>query len=90
VNIVWSPQALGDREAIWEFIAADDPAVAVRVDADFADAVDRLAVFPELGRAGLIPGTRELFPIHNYRIVYELSGKHVWILAIVHTSRTWP
>lgn len=90
MRIVWSPQALGDRDAIWEYIASDNPAAAMRVDTDFEEAVDGLADHPELGRPGLIPGTRELFPIHHYRIIYEISGREVWVLTIVHTSRLWP
>ena len=90
MRVVWSPQALGDRDAIWVYIAADNPSAAIRVDADLADAIGGLGDYPELGRPGLIPGTRELFPIHSYRIVYELSGDEVQILAIVHTSRVWP
>lgn len=62
----------------------------MRVDLDIEQAIDGLANHPELGRPGLIPGTRELFPIHNYRIVYEINGQDIWILAIVHTSRSWP
>lgn len=90
MRIVWSPQSLVDRDAIWEYIASHSPAAAARVDADFDDAVDRLAEYPDMGKVGVVAGTRELFPIYNYRIVYELSGDEIWILAIVHTSRLWP
>ncbi|GAA4106287.1 hypothetical protein GCM10022249_01880 [Enteractinococcus coprophilus] len=33
----------------------------MRVDTDFADAVENLAEYPELGKPGLVSGTRELF-----------------------------
>lgn len=72
MRVVWAPQALDDRDAIWAYLAADNPSAAIRVDAELGD------------------GARELFPIHDYRIVYELSGEEVQILAIVHTSRRWP
>jgi len=90
MRVIWSPQALEDRDAIWTYIVADNPPAAIRVDADLADAIAGLGDHPELGRPGLIPGTRELFPIHSYRIVYDVSGDEVWVLAIVHTSRLWP
>lgn len=90
MRVVWAPQALDDRDAIWAYLAADNPSAAIRVDAELGDGASTLADHPEFGRPGLIPGTRELFPIHDYRIVYELSGEEVQILAIVHTSRRWP
>jgi plasmid stabilization system protein ParE len=36
------------------------------------------------------PGTRELIPHESYRLVYEVEGDTVWILALVHTARMWP
>lgn len=86
MRIVWSRQALSDRDTIWEFVASDDLFTAQRIDTEFASTVDELAEYPELGRPGLVPGTRELFPVPNYRIVYELNDDEIWILAIVHTS----
>jgi plasmid stabilization system protein ParE len=43
-----------------------------------------------LGRQGKIPGTRELIPHESYRLVYEIAGESVWVLALVHTARQWP
>lgn len=61
MRIVWSPQALGDRDAIWEYIASDNPAAAMRIDTDFEEAVDGLADHPELGRPGLIRARENSF-----------------------------
>jgi hypothetical protein len=33
---------------------------------------------------------RELIPHENYRLVYEIQGETVWMLAPVHTARKWP
>ena len=90
MRVIWSRQSLEDRDAIWRHIASDNPLAANRVDAAFEEAVDGLAEFPELGRPGLVSGTRELFPVHGYRIVYELNGQEVWVLTIASTSRLWP
>ncbi|QIK63309.1 type II toxin-antitoxin system RelE/ParE family toxin [Leucobacter viscericola] len=38
----------------------------------------------------MIPGTRELFPVKQYRLVYETTKDKIWVLAIVHTSQRWP
>ncbi len=60
------------------------------MDARFSNAAGRLANHPKLGRPGKIPGTRELIPHENYRLVYEIEGETVWVLALVHTARQWP
>jgi toxin ParE1/3/4 len=60
------------------------------MDEIFSAAVSRLAEHPLLGRGGQIPGTRELIPHENYRLVYEVRADTVWILTLVHTARLWP
>ena len=90
MRLVWTPEALQDRFDIWDYIAADNPQAAVRMDKLFGDAAARLIEHPKLGRPGMIQGTRELIPHESYRLVYEISGDTVWILALVHTSRMWP
>lgn len=42
------------------------------------------------GRAGKIAGTRGLIPHESYRLVYEVEGGIIWVLALVHTARMWP
>lgn len=87
----WTPEAVKDRTAIWDFIAAENPGAAIRIDEAVGDAAARLAAHPKLGKAGLIQGTRELLLAQKtYRLVYELDADTVWILAVVHTSRLWP
>lgn len=88
--VVWTPEAEQDRAEVWDYIAADNPRAAVRLDALFSDAVARLAEHPRLGKPGKIAGTRELIPHESYRLVYEIEREVVWILALVHTARQWP
>jgi toxin ParE1/3/4 len=90
VRVVWTPEALQDRADVWDYIAGDNPRAAVRMDELFSDAAARLVDHPKLGRPGKIQGTRELIPHENYRLVYEISGEAVWMLALVHTARQWP
>jgi plasmid stabilization system protein ParE len=79
VIVVWTPEAEQDRAEIWDYIAADNPKAAAR-----------LGEQPRLGKVGRIPGTRELIPHESYRLVYEIDGDTVWLLALVHTARRWP
>jgi toxin ParE1/3/4 len=60
------------------------------MDRLFSDAAARLADFPMLGRAGKVPGARELIPHESYRLVYQIEAETVWVLALVHTARQWP
>ncbi len=85
MRVVWTPEA-----DIWDYIAADNAAAAARMDQLFSDAAARLVDFPKLGRTGGIPGTRELIPHESYRLVYEVEGETLWVLALVHTARRWP
>ncbi|KAF1069713.1 MAG: Toxin RelE2 [Pseudomonas citronellolis] len=90
MRIYWTPEAVQDRTDIWEYIVAENPAAAVRMDELFSTTVAKLKDFPEMGRPGKAPGTRELIPHESYRLVYQLNGETVWILALVHTARLWP
>ncbi|MBK9572352.1 MAG: type II toxin-antitoxin system RelE/ParE family toxin [Rhodoferax sp.] len=89
MRVFWAPQAQQDRSDIWDYIAADNPRAAVRMDELFSEAAARLVEHPKLGRAGRIAGTRELIPHESYRLVYEIERETVWILALVHTARQW-
>jgi toxin ParE1/3/4 len=90
VRVIWTPEALHDRAAVWDYIAADNPHAASRMDELFSAAAGRLTDFPMLGQPGKIPGTRELIPHENYRLVYEIDEEVVWVLALIHVARTWP
>ena len=90
MNVVWTPEAEQDRDDVWLYIADDNPQAAVRMDELFSSTVARLSDHPKLGRPGQIPGTRELIPHKNYRLVYEVDGETVWILTLIHTAQQWP
>lgn len=90
MKVVWTSGALQDRLDIWDYIAADKPSAAARMDQLFSDAAEGLASFPDLGKDGMVPGTRELLVHVNYRLVYEIASDTVWILTLVHTSQLWP
>ena len=90
MRIVWTPEALQDREDIWDFIVSDNPKAAIRMDELFSNAVSRLTDFPLLSQTGKILGTRELIPHESYRIVYEIQQETLWMLALIHTARHWP
>lgn len=90
MKVFWASAAEQDRAGIIDYISQDNPLAAIRMDELFAEAAGRLAENPQLGKTGLIPGTRELIPHESYRLVYEVVDNTVWILALVHTARMWP
>lgn len=90
MRIVWTPEAEQDRVDVWDYIALDNPHAASLMDQLFSDAVARLAEYPELGKPGKIPGTRELIAHASYRLVYEIEQETLWVLALVHTTMQWP
>lgn len=90
MRVLWTHAALQDRIAILEYIAADNPVAADRMDRLFSRTTKRLAVFPMLGHKGRISGTREILPHASYRMVYAIADETVWILALVHSARLWP
>lgn len=90
MQVLWTPEAEQDRIDIWDYIAADNPTAAVRMDELFSTAAGRLVEHPKLGKAGKIVRTRELVVHENYRLVYEIVQDTVWILILVHAARLWP
>lgn len=73
-----------------DYIAADNPSAAIRMDQLFGEAASRLTDHPFMGKPGHIPDTRELIPHPSYRLVYTINQDKIWVLALVHTARLWP
>jgi len=92
MRIIWTPEAEHQRFDIYDYIAADSPRAAARMDILFDNVADSLTIFPERGKPGALPGTRELFPHQNYRLIYKVDeqAQTIWILALVHGAQQWP
>ena len=92
MNLLWAPQAKSELEQIYAYISKDDPNAAARLVARIVSVVeDRLTAMPEIGRAGRVPGTRELVIAGTPFIVpYRLSGDIIEIARVYHAARKWP
>jgi len=90
IELYWTPESIQDREAIYDYIEADNPIAALALDELFEEKADRLVDHPDLGRPGRFPGTRELVAHQNYILVYDLAGDLVRMLRVLHTARQWP
>ena len=91
MQLEWSLFAYADREAIFDYIEAENPPAAAAVDDAIREQVQRLAEFPEMGRVGRVQGTRELV-IQNtpYIVAYRARKGVVRILRVLHGARLWP
>lgn len=83
----FSAEAIADLENIRTYIGADSPFAATRVAVQIVAACDRLEHFPERGRPGLVPGTRELTSAWPYVVVYRVLSDAVQIVRIWHGAQ---
>lgn len=90
MKVRWSSDARQDRRAVFDYLFARNPAAAIDMDDLFVDVSTRLAKFPYSGHHGKLPGTREILPHEHYRMVYQVEGDTVWIVALMHTAQQWP
>ncbi|SFW37034.1 type II toxin-antitoxin system mRNA interferase toxin, RelE/StbE family [Nitrosovibrio sp. Nv17] len=90
MGLFWTPEAIQDRDEIYDYIEADNPAAALALDELFAEKAGRLLDHPDLGRSGRIAGTRELVTHRNYILVYDLTDDLVRVARVLHAARRWP
>ncbi|HTS35404.1 MAG TPA: type II toxin-antitoxin system RelE/ParE family toxin [Candidatus Solibacter sp.] len=90
-RLEWSPLAMSDRNAIFDYIEADSPRSAIIVDERIRADIETLTRFPASGRIGRVDGTRELVIRQTpYVAAYRLAGNTVRILRILHGAQRWP
>jgi len=84
----WTKTALRCVDEIAGFISKDNPPRATSFVLELKEAVTKLQVHPGIGRAGRVPGTRELVLHKNYIAIYRVRGDDVEILRLHHVART--
>ena len=87
--VIWSAPAKADLRSIHDFIAADSRHYAKKVVQDLIDKTDILERLPRIGQ--IVPelgddNIRQL-QLYSYRLIYEIHGEDVVVLAVVHTRR---
>ncbi len=85
--IKWTRAALASVDEIAGFIAKDNPIRATSFVIELKAAVNKLQTRSGMGRAGRVPGTRELVLHKNYIAIYRVRGDDVEILRLHHTAR---
>lgn len=91
MEVRWLRAALANLDAEAGYVARDNAAVAARLMERIYEAVEQLKQYPSLGRAGRIPGTRELVVSRTpYIVPYRVRGTVVEILRVLLGTRRWP
>lgn len=89
MTIEWSFRAKTDLQDLHTYISKDSPYYAKQFLERIFIAVEKLATHPKMGRT--VPeanreDVRELL-FYNYRIMYQLQPKHIFIVTDIHGSR---
>ena len=84
-----SRRADADLDAIWLYIARDNPDAADELDAQLHAAMKMLSQFPGLGhlRADVKNPRYRFWNVGSYVIGYYVRGKTVTIVRVVHGAR---
>ena len=88
-QVVWSPTALEDVDAIASYISRDSISYASAVVSRVVNSTRNLENFPFAGR--IVPefGTetiREVFA-YSYRIIYRIESGTVTVATVIHVRR---
>ncbi|WP_305802459.1 type II toxin-antitoxin system RelE/ParE family toxin [Thiolapillus sp.] len=89
MELFWTPEAIQDRDDIYDYIEADNPAAALALDELLSEKASRLVNHPNLGRLGSVTDTRELVAHQNYVLVYDVAGDQVRVLRVLHAAQQW-
>jgi toxin ParE1/3/4 len=83
------PDARGDLDEIWDYIAADNLDAADRVITEILDAIRAVVPFPHSGHRRLDLTARPLrfLIVCDYLIAYAPDEKPLWVIAVMHGHR---
>jgi len=90
--ISWTEQATQQLDQGHDYIAlSTSKEVAARITMQIVASIQQLAAFPMSGRAGRVPGTRELV-ISNTPFIaaYAIDKADIVVLAVYHGAQHWP
>lgn len=83
--------ATADLEEIENYIHQDNPAAAARMVLRVLEAIEYLLMYPNMGRVGRVPKTKELVISGTpFIVVYQIRQQIIFVLRILHAARKWP
>ena len=91
MRIIWTDPAINDLGAARYYIALDNARAADKQIDHVVTTVMRLSQFPNTGRAGRRPGTRELVIAKTpFIVAYRVRGDTIEIVRVLHGRQRWP
>lgn len=88
--VKWTRTAIANLGAIAEYIAKGNLDRAHSFAREIRQKTNLLAQFTGAGRAGRVPGTRELVVHENYIVAYRVKGEDVQIIRVHHAAQKYP
>ena len=90
--IEWTEQAIRQLDQARDYIALSNSEwVATRITMQIVSSIQQLGAFPMSGRAGRVPGTRELVIANTpFIAAYAIEKARIVILAVYHGAQHWP
>jgi toxin ParE1/3/4 len=90
-KIRWLHLALSDLDELMDYIAQDNPEAATKVAGKIWESTRMLSNHPAMGKAGRVPGTREMVVTGtSYIVPYRVVANEVQILRVLHGAKKWP
>jgi toxin ParE1/3/4 len=88
-GFVFHPDAYGDLDEIWEFIAADNLRAADGALEEIYQAINALVPFPNVGhnRQDLSSKPLRFQPVRDFLIAYAPDEKPLLVIGILHGKR---
>lgn len=88
-QLVWSPEAIEDIEAIASYIARDSLRYARVVAAKIVDTAESIPENPGIGRVVPEVGMRNIRErfVYSYRVIYRIDDQRILVVAVIHGSR---
>jgi len=93
MKIVITPEAHNDIAAIREFISQDNARMGDKVAIEIYDNMERLEQFPKSGKELSVITSRKTdlryITTYDYATIYRMDKNIVYIIAVIHTSRSF-
>ena len=88
MKLRWTLPAVEQLREIFEYIADDNPAAAVRSVERIRLSIRQTSRMPYAGRMGRVGGTREVIvPGTSYIVAYRILEDAIHVLAILHGAQ---